>query len=257
LARAALSGVTSPRPADERVVVVGDAHLGSADVRDEQALHAFLDAVPQLGTRLLIMGDLFDFWFEYRHVIPRRPFKTLARLSALVDRGIKVEMVGGNHDRWGGPFWADDMGIPFSHEGMETTLAGRPTWIHHGDGLAESKLGGRLIHRITRNPITIGVFKALHPDLGFRLVNLLSGGLADRSTENVAEWSEAQEEYARELMRRRPELKLVIMAHTHRQRLLEVEPGRFYLNAGQWMVDQHYAVVGSERIWTLRWPARP
>ncbi|MFI5279464.1 MAG: UDP-2,3-diacylglucosamine diphosphatase [Gemmatimonadales bacterium] len=249
--------MTSPPTADERVVVVGDAHLGSGDVRDEAAFHEFLDAVPQLGKRLLIMGDLFDFWFEYRAVIPRRPFKTLAQLAGLVERGVRVEMVGGNHDRWGGTFWAEDLGIPFSSEGMETTLAGRQTWIHHGDGLAERKLGGRLIHAITRNPITIGVFKILHPDVGFWLVRMLSGGLADRSTENVAEWSEAQEEYARAFMHRRPELKLVVMAHTHRQRLLEVEPGRFYLNAGQWMEDRHYAVVTAKDIKLLRWPSLP
>jgi UDP-2,3-diacylglucosamine hydrolase len=249
--------VSTPQPSAERVIVVGDAHLGSADIRDEVAFHEFLDAVPQRGARLLIMGDLFDFWFEYKNVIPRRPFRTLAKLALLVEKGIKVEMVGGNHDRWGGTFWAEDLKIPFSHEGMETTLAGRQTWIHHGDGLAERKLGGRLIHRITRSPITIGVFKLLHPDLGFRLANLLSGGLADRSREAVAEWAEAQEEYARALMRRRPELKLVIMAHTHRQRLVEVEPGRFYLNAGQWMVDRHYTAVSATNIKLLRWPARP
>ncbi|MFI5214028.1 MAG: UDP-2,3-diacylglucosamine diphosphatase [Gemmatimonadales bacterium] len=249
--------MTSPRPADERVVVVGDAHLGSADVRDEQAFHEFLEAVPQLGTRLLIMGDLFDFWFEYRAVIPRRPFRTLAKLALLVEKGVKVEMVGGNHDRWGGTFWAKDIGIPFSSEGLGTTLAGRQAWVHHGDGLAEDKLGGKIIHRVTRSPITRGVFRLLHPSLGFWVVDKLSSGLADRSPRAIEAWAGAQERYARGLFERAPEVKLVVLAHTHRQRLVEVEPGRFYLNAGQWMEDRHYAVVTAGDIKLLQWPSLP
>jgi UDP-2,3-diacylglucosamine hydrolase len=234
---------------------VGDAHLGSAAASDEAAFHQFLEAVPGLGNRLLIMGDLFDFWFEYGAVIPRRPFRTLARLAALVDRGIPIHMVGGNHDRWGGSFWARDLNIPFSSEGTGDTLAGWPAWIHHGDGLAEQKLGGKLIHRITRSPITIWLFRMQHPDFGFWLAEKLSGGLAEanKTPESMDASAAAQERFARELMAQRPELKLVVLAHTHRQRLVEVAPGRFYLNAGQWMVDRHYAVVTAADIKLQTW----
>ena len=141
------------------VVVVGDAHLGSADPGDERAFHAFLSAVPSLAGRLILMGDLFDFWFEYKFVIPRRPFATLARLAALVQQGVAVEVFGGNHDRWGGSFWRRDLGIPFHREGAEMELAGRRTWVIHGDGLTETKLGGRIIHRVTRHPVTVGTFR--------------------------------------------------------------------------------------------------
>ena len=237
--------------------MVGDAHLGSADIRDEEAFHELLDTVPELGNRLLIMGDLFDFWFEYKAVIPRRPFRTLTKLAVLREKGIEIEMFGGNHDRWGGTFWAEDLGIPFNPGGSGMMLGGRQSWVHHGDGLAENKLGGRLIHRITRSRFTIGAFKALHPDLGFKLVNRLSGGLADRTPDFMNTAAEAQERYARALLHERPEVQLVVLAHTHRQRLIEVAPNRFYLNAGQWMVDRHYAVIGAERIWTLSWPQRP
>jgi len=241
------------------VVVVGDAHLGSADIRDEEAFHEFLDAVPSLGGRLLVMGDLFDFWFEYQAVIPRRPFKTLTKLAALTEKGVRVDMFGGNHDRWGGTFWADDLKIPFHAEGADLSVAGRAAHVAHGDGLAEQKLGGKLIHRITRNRFTIGAFKALHPDLGFKLADRLSGGLAEsnKSAEAMDAAASAQETWARALMSTRPELGLVILAHTHRQRLMEVAPSRFYLNAGQWMVDRCYAVVTAEKISTLRWPDRP
>ena len=237
------------------VVVVGDAHLGSAESGDERAFHAFLAAVPSLARRLIIMGDLFDFWFEYRAVIPRRPFPTLARLAALVDAGVEVRFFGGNHDRWGGSFWDSDLGIPFHAEGADLELAGRAAWVIHGDGLTETKLGGRLIHRITRHPLTVGTFRMLPPTLGFWLADRLSGGLAEanRSEDAIARAARAQEAYARALLDRRPELGLVIMAHTHRQRLVEHRPGQFYLNAGQWMVDRHYALVTEKEIRLLKW----
>lgn len=240
-------------------MVVGDAHLGSADVRDEEALHELLETVPRIGGRLLVMGDLFDFWFEYKAVIPRRPFRTLAKLAVLVEKGVGVEVMGGNHDRWGGSFWAEELHITFNPDGAGLMMAGRQAWAHHGDGLAEQKLGGRLIHRITRSRITVGAFRRLHPDLGFRLADRLSGGLAEtnKSPEAIEAAADAQELYARAVLAARPELGLVILAHTHRQRLVEAEPGRFYLNAGQWMADRHYAVVGKDRIWALRWPERP
>ena len=248
-----------PAVTDERVVIVGDAHLGSADLRDEEAFHEFLDAVPSIGSRLIIMGDIFDFWFEYNAVIPRRPFRTLTKIAMLAEKGVKTEAFGGNHDRWGGTFITEDLGIPFHPDGADLDLAGRKTWVHHGDGLAEQKLGGKLIHRITRSRITQGIFKSLHPDFGFRLADRLSNGLAEtnKTPQAMEAAAGAQERYARTVMQERPDVQLIVLAHTHRQRLIELEPGRFYLNAGQWMVDRHYAVVGREKIWTLSWPQRP
>jgi UDP-2,3-diacylglucosamine hydrolase len=236
-------------------VIVGDAHLGSAAEGDERAFHAFLAAVPSLARRLILMGDLFDFWFEYRAVIPRRPFRTLARLAALVDAGVRVDFFGGNHDRWGGSFWDRDLGIPFHAGAAELELTGRKAWVVHGDGLTETRLGGRLIHRITRHPLTVGTFRMLPPSLGFWLADHLSGNLAEanRTEEAVGRAAAAQEAYARAVLDRRPELGVVIMAHTHRQRLVEHTPGRFYLNAGQWMVDRHYALVTEKDITLLQW----
>lgn len=241
------------------MVVVGDSHLGSADPGDQAAFHDFLAALPSFASRLVITGDLFDFWFEYKFVIPRRPFGTLARIAALVQAGVAVEAFGGNHDRWGGSFWRRDLGIPFHREGAELTLAGRRSWVIHGDGLTETKLGGRIIHRVTRHPLTIGIFRALHPDIGFWLANRLSGGLAEgnRTAEAMDRAAAAQERWARALLDERPELDVVLMAHTHRPRLVEHRPGRFYLNAGQWMVDRSYAVMDEAGIRLMNWPAKP
>src|SRR5512133_2674191 len=94
------------------LVVVSDAHLGVAPSGVEEALLSFLEAVPDLGDCLLVNGDLFDFWFSYGRVIPRRGFHVAAALARL-RRRVPIVMVGGNHDRWGGDFWERDVGVQF------------------------------------------------------------------------------------------------------------------------------------------------
>ena len=113
-----------PSPAS-RVLVVADAHLGQVPPAVATAFHRFLDAVPDLGDALVINGDLFDFWFEYGSVIPRRHFGTVAKLHALRSRGIPITFVGGNHDRWGGDFLIHDLGIAFYPGEAEVDLTAR------------------------------------------------------------------------------------------------------------------------------------
>jgi len=228
-----------------RVVVVADAHLGEAAASVKAAFHCFLDAVPDLGDALLINGDLFDFWFEYASVIPRRPFASLAKLHALRQRNIPIVLVGGNHDRWGGDFLTKDLGIRFFGGQAELDVAGRPAFVAHGDGLTEQHWAARVMHRVTRHPATIRVFRALHPDLGLWIADRLSGRLADNTRDAAVldRAAAAQSQWAKALLARRPELDLVILAHTHRPALERLPDGRAYLNPGAWVEGFRYAIV--------------
>src|SRR2546428_4293351 len=147
-------GGAAPPPA-ARVVVVADAHLGQVPPAVAVAFHRFLDAVPDLGDALLINGDLFDFWFEYGSVIPRRHFGTVAKLHALRTRGVPITFVGGNHDRWGGDFLIHDLGIAFHPGEAELDVAGRRALAADGDGLTEPHPSAPVTHPGTRHPGTI------------------------------------------------------------------------------------------------------
>lgn len=243
--------------APSRVVVVADAHLGQAPASVKSAFHRFLSAVPDLGDALLINGDLFDFWFEYASVIPRRSFTSVAKLYELRERNIPITLVGGNHDRWGGDFLTKDLGIAFYAGRAELEVAGRRAFVAHGDGVAEQHWAAALMHRITRHRLTIGVFRALHPDLGFWIADKLSGRLAD-STRDAAvldRAAAAQAAYARSLLERRPELNLVILAHTHRPALEQLPDGRAYLNPGAWVDGCRYAIVTPTEIEQRSFPS--
>jgi len=232
-----------------QLVIVADAHLGAVPAAIENALLEFLHEVPSLGDCLLVNGDLFDFWFSYRRAIPRAGFRVASALLEL-RRRIPIAMTGGNHDRWGDSFWEREANIRFGAEGLRFRLGRRRAFAVHGDGLTEQHWSARLLYRVTRNPVTIGLFRSIPPDLGFWLVDRMSGRLADTTRESalVDRASEAQRGWAEDRLRREPDLDLLVMGHTHRARMTEPEPGRRYVNPGAWFEGFRYAVATEQEV---------
>ena len=234
------------------LVVVSDAHLGGGAPAVEEALLSFLEAVPDLGDCLLVNGDLFDFWFSYGRVIPRRGFHVAAALARL-RRRVPIVMVGGNHDRWGGDFWERDVGARFDPHRVTFDIGSRRVAAIHGDGLMEPRMRATLLHRAINHPITAAIYRAIHPEIGLRIVDFLSPRLGDHTPDaaRVAEAAVRQAEWATWLLTAEPELGLVIMGHTHLPALAAPMPGREYLNPGAWFDGFRYAVA-TERDAELR-----
>lgn len=238
----------------QQLVILSDAHLGAAPAEAEEAIFAFLEQVPALGDCLLLNGDLFDFWFAYRHVIPRRGFHVASALSAL-RRKVPIVMTGGNHDRWGDSFWEQELGIPFGAESLRFRIGGGTVLALHGDGLTEQHLGARVVHRLTRNRFALACFRLIPPDLGFGLVDRFSSRLADSSRDGsvLDRAATAQRDWAEARLRADPELGLVVMGHTHRPAVTEPLPGRYYCNPGAWMDGMHYAVATDSGVSLRTW----
>jgi UDP-2,3-diacylglucosamine hydrolase len=226
------------------LVVVSDAHLGVAPPQIEEALLEFLDAVPGLGDCLLINGDLFDFWFTYSRVIPRRGFHVAAALARL-RRRMPIVMVGGNHDRWDSYFWERDLGLRFEPRRATFEIGRRTVAAIHGDGLAEPRWQARLIHGLIQHPVTAACYRVLHPDLGLRLVDALSPLLGDHTIDEakLARAAARQTQWVQQLLATETALGLVIMGHTHRAVLAEPVAGKQYLNPGAWFDGFRYAVA--------------
>ena len=226
------------------LVVVSDAHLGATPPSVEERFLAFLDAVPDFGDCLLVNGDLFDFWFSYSRVIPRRGFHVAAALARLAAR-LPVLMVGGNHDRWGGDFWEQEAGLRFDPHRLDFQVGRRRVAAIHGDGLTEPRLGASLLHRLINNPVTAAVYRTLHPEIGLRLVEFLSPHLGDHTPDEAKLRDAAlrQRAWAARFLAAEPGLDVVVMGHTHRAELAETTPGRHYLNPGAWLDGYRYAIV--------------
>lgn len=242
-------------PVGQTTLIVSDIHLGAVPEENERRFQAFLGRVPEISEDFLINGDLFDFWFEYQSVILRRHFETLRRLADLVEIGVRVRLVGGNHDAWGGDFLRGEVGVELVAGERVVDLRGRRAYLAHGDGLGGGDRRYRLFRRLARSSVGAGAFRLLHPDLAVRLVRRMSGTRARYAAGPGTEGRRAERlaAHAEVLLQRDPRLDLVVFGHSHRPELREVEPGRHYLNTGDWIHHFTYGVVGPAGIELRRW----
>ncbi len=241
-------------PASETVLLASDVHFGATHPDQERAFLAWLDHAPDEASWIILNGDLFDFWFEYRWGIPRGYEELLRRIRGIVDRGVPVTLMGGNHDWWGGRYLREEMGIEFLQEPVVRPVAGRKTLIAHGDGLGRGDLGYRALRLVLRNPLTRLGFSLLPIPVGDRVAGRVSRTKArwERLEHERLERSQALEEWAADELAADPELGLVLLGHTHLPLMREVAPGRWYVNSGDWVQHRTYVRLEEGRPPALR-----
>ncbi|HSM36092.1 MAG TPA: UDP-2,3-diacylglucosamine diphosphatase [Longimicrobiales bacterium] len=238
--------------------IASDVHLGAVPRATERRFVAFLEHVGAEGRALLLNGDVFDFWFEYGSIVPGRHLRVLGALAALADAGVAVTFVGGNHDAWGGRYLEEEVGMRVVDGPTRLTLAGRPALVAHGDGLGGGDLGYRVLRAVIRSRPAIWGFRALHPELGARLARFVSSTEArlDPDARYTAARSDALLAWARERLAEQPDLHWVVCGHAHAPRLEEVQPGRWYANAGDWLTHDTYVRIDDGTPRLLAWPDR-
>jgi UDP-2,3-diacylglucosamine hydrolase len=236
---------------DAPCYVISDLHLGFAQPDIERAAVTFLRQLQGKAAALVINGDLFEFWFEWRSVIPRRSFRVLAALADLREAGTSILMIAGNHDCWGGAVLRDDVGIDYRVGAWEGDIAGWRCRIDHGDGLRPREdRRYRLIRRVLRNRAAIGVFRWLHPDLATSLA--MNSSHASRRY-GAEDEGRGLARIASETLQSRPDLDLLIFGHSHVAALQRVATGGVYANAGSWLDAPTFLYVMPERIELRRW----
>jgi len=242
----------------EAAFFISDAHLGadhddSPDAR-EALLHGFLRSLPGRARALYIVGDLFDFWFEYGTAIPRRHFRTLAALEAVRAAGVEIVLMNGNHDFYLGPFLRRDMGITTHDGALAVAEQGRRIWLHHGDGLLGGDLGYKVLKRVLRSPVSITLYRWLHPDLGIPLAHHVSRwsrtSRPDRPIDGDQLWRDVAEPRFAE------GFDTVMIGHFH-QTFERREGDRSFFVLGDWIDHFSYVVLehGAFRLETWSEPA--
>ena len=231
--------------------MISDAHLGAADVDPERRLVAFLRQLPGRAGSLLINGDLFDFWFEWRTVIPRGHFRTLAALADLVDAGVPVTMLAGNHDCWGGDVLTREVGIDYRVSGWAGELGGWPATVEHGDGLRDAEdRPYRRLRIVLRNKWAIRAFRWIHPDWGSRLAS----GSSDASRVHRArDGGAGLRAVAMTYLAANPRTRLLVYGHSHVPALERAPTGAVYANPGAWMDAPTFLRVTPKRVELRRW----
>ena len=230
--------------------VISDVHLGHAPASVERALLSFLRALPGRAGSLLINGDLFEFWFEWKSVVPRSGVRVLAALMDLRDAGVPMTMLAGNHDCWGGDVLRE-AGLDFMLGPLEGDVGGWRAHVEHGDGLREKEdRGYRVLRRVLRNRLAIRAFGGiLHPDFASRIA---MGSSHTSRTYTARDEGCGLRAVASSMLDGPREPELVIFGHSHVP-TLERLPGGVYANAGSWLNQPTYLVVTPHDISLRAW----
>lgn len=230
--------------------VFSDAHLGFASRAVEDRAVAFLRYLRDHAGSVIINGDLFEFWFEWRSVIPRESFRVLAALAELVERDIPVLMIAGNHDCWGGDVLRQDVGLQYTFGPWTGDVAGWRTRVEHGDGLRpEADRRYRALRTVLRNPLAIRAFRWVHPDFAMRLAT----GSSHASRTYVArDEGRGLRDAAERTLQAHRDLELLIFGHSH-VAAIERIAGSVYANCGAWLDAPTYLHVTPERVTLRRW----
>jgi len=231
--------------------IVSDLHLGVAPPEVERSFESYLTHVTRTARTLVIAGDLFDFWFEWKTVIPRRGFRVLAALAAARDAGVRLVWLAGNHDCWGGDVLREDVGAEY-HLGPWSGLIGPwRTRVQHGDGLRELEdRRYRLVRPVMRSRLAIRAFRALHPDWATRLA--VGSSQASR-TYAARDAGRGLRAVALAELERDHAVDLLVYGHSHVAALERFASGGVFGNAGSWLDAPTFLLVTDHRTELRAW----
>ncbi len=227
----------------KKVIFISDVHLGmnhdTNEQEREQKLISFLRKTFESGDRLFIVGDLFDFWFEYKTVIPKDYIRILSCLKEMTQEGVRIDYIAGNHDFWAGDFFQKELGLIFHPEPIRETIGNKTFYIIHGDGLKKSDGGYRLLKGIFRNRLNIFLYRWLHPDLGVPFAKWCSGSSRKHTANKDFGDEKEYIDFAETMFE--DGVDHVILAHTHRPLEHKTGNGKSLVNLGDWIEHFTYA----------------
>jgi UDP-2,3-diacylglucosamine hydrolase len=235
-------------------LVVGDIHFGKGSGSDERAkekaLVACLDSFDGDVQHLVLIGDVFEYYIEYRHLIPKGFTRFLGLLAAWADEGRSITYVAGNHDPWHRDYFASEFGARVVSGSAVVPIYGRTTYLHHGDGIASKSVLYNRIRSILRHPVPVWMYRTLIPgDAGAGLAKYVSRRFGEEEVdERVAE---DLRRYARRLMSEQS-VDQVIFGHSHVPEISDFPEGT-YLNPGAWHETRTVLRLNSEGAAILRW----
>jgi UDP-2,3-diacylglucosamine hydrolase len=230
-----------------------DVHLGlpvgDAGARERRFV-GWLDKIKSDATAVFLLGDIFDFWCEYRTVVPRGMVRTLGKLAELTDRGIAVHFFVGNHDLWVTDYLQQEVGLTVHLRPLETTLAGQTFYLAHGDCIpVAGGSGAALLRRLFANPWLQRCFRAIHPRWGLALAHRWSH--RSRLSKSLAKPFDGEHERVVQQLRAHrssPPVRHFIIGHRHTPVQYPLSPQSLLTIVGEWLEGGEYAVFDGHTV---------
>ncbi|MGJ8548337.1 UDP-2,3-diacylglucosamine diphosphatase [Winogradskyella wichelsiae] len=239
----------------KKIYFASDNHLGAptsdASKPREKKFVAWLDEIKHDAAAIFLLGDLFDFWFEYKTVVPKGFTRTLGKLAEISDSGIPIHYFVGNHDLWMHGYFEEELGIPVYHKPKEFMFNDTSVFIGHGDGLGPNDKGYKRMKKVFTNPVFKWLFKWMHPDIGLRIGQYLSVKNKMISGDDDATFLGEENEWLAVYCKRKLEDKhrdYFVFGHRHLPLEIDLNEKSKYVNLGDWIQYYTYGVFDGENF---------
>lgn len=237
-----------------KIYFASDFHLGvgsyASSREREDALVRWLDSIKDDAAELFLMGDVFDFWFEYATVIPKGYIRFLGKLAELTDLGIKLYLFKGNHDMWMFDYFEKELNATIISNEMVMERGGKKFFLHHGDGLGPGDAKYKVLKKFFRSRLCQWLFARIHPNLGVGIANYWSSNsrIANLKKENnkpgEQEWLV---QYCQEVLKTE-HYDFMIFGHRHLPLDIKLNQQSRYINLGEWVFVRTYAVFENSDV---------
>lgn len=250
-------------PPGKKIFFLSDFHLGAPDARSslerEKLIVKFLDEIKNQAYAIFIVGDMFDFWYEYRKVVPRGYVRLLGKLAELTDSGIAMYFFVGNHDMWMKNYFREELNMPVYFEPAEFRFNEKTFLIGHGDGLGPGDHGYKNLKKIFRNPLCQWLFGILPPAVGIGLANYSSRKSRAATAQSEEQFLGEEKEwlliYSKEMAARK-KIDYFVFGHRHLPIDYRLDNGSRYINLGDWINYFTYAVFDGEEMKLLSYAGK-
>lgn len=243
-------------PSNSKIYFASDFHLGVPNEEDsnlrEKRIIKWLDQVSKDATEIFLVGDIFDFWFEYKHAIPKGFVRLQGKIAELADKGIPIHVFIGNHDMWMFDYLPKELGIQLHREPIIRTFQEKKFFIGHGDGLGPGDRGYKMIKKMFASKLCQWAFARLHPNFGIGVANYWSKKSRQKSHIEDKKFLGEDEEwlvlFCKDYLQKDPSIDYFIFGHRHLPLDIQLNESSRYINLGEWINYNSYAVFDGEHL---------
>ncbi len=240
---------------NKKIYFASDFHLGvptdEASLLREKRIVKWLDEIKTDAQEIYLMGDLFDFWFEYRYTVPKGFVRLLGKIAELTDAGIPVYFFTGNHDMWMFDYFPKELGVTIYRGPISKIFNGKSFYLGHGDGLGPGDKGYKVIKKVFANRLCQWLFERIHPNLSLRVANYWSlksrisnAPLDEQFKGEENEWLVT---YSKDILKQK-QYDYFIFGHRHLPLDIKLSENSRYINLGEWVNYNSYAVFDGKNL---------
>lgn len=239
----------------KKIYFASDFHLGvpthEVSIAREKRIVKWLDEIKNDAEEIYLMGDLFDFWFEYKYTVPKGFVRLLGKMAELVDSGIPITLFTGNHDMWMFDYLPKELGVTIYRDPITRTYNGKKFYLGHGDGLGPGDHGYKFIKRVFANPACQWLFERLHPNFALRIANFWSHksriSNAPKDEHFKGEDDEWLVSYSKDVLKKE-HFDYFIFGHRHLPLDIKLNENSRYVNLGEWVNYNTFGVFDGTNL---------